>query len=389
VIYLDHAASSYPKPAAVARAMVDYLETAGSPGRSGHRLARRAEEVIWQAREAVVALFGGGEPERVIFTINATAALNTALHGLLEPGDRVLTSEFEHNSVIRPLHELVRGGVQWTRVPAAPASPLDLSVLAAELAAGNVRLVAMTHASNVTGAVAPLREVRDLARSYGAVLILDASQTVGHHPVRFDDADVVVFSGHKGMLGPQGTGGMYVSDRVAIRPLLRGGTGGRSESPEQPRWLPYALESGTRNGVGVAGLGAAVRHILELGVPAVVEREQSLRARFVDAVAELPGVRTWDRGGAESVGVVSLTIDGLAPTTAASMLEDRHEVLIRAGLHCAPAAHRALGTAPSGTVRFSISHQNTFAEVAQAADAVAQVAASTRRAVAASAEQAR
>ncbi|MEU0479231.1 aminotransferase class V-fold PLP-dependent enzyme [Streptosporangium sp. NPDC006013] len=379
MIYLDHAATSLPKPPVVVTAMQSYLETAGNPGRSGHRPARAAEEAIWDARRAVADLLSGDEPDRVIFTVNATTAMNTALNGLLGPGDRVLTSAFEHNSTVRPVHALTAREVSWTVVPPAPDSPLDLERLEAELARGGVRVVTVAHASNVTGAVIPLKPVHALARHYGAALVVDAAQTVGHLPVHVDDADVMVFAGHKGLFGPQGTGGMYVSDRVVIRPLVRGGTGGRTELRDQPRWLPWALESGTPNGPGVVGLGAAARVLRQQDPGRIRLRERDLYDLLMSGARQVPGVTWHGWPSTESpTPVVSITFAGLSASDASALLEERHDILVRGGLHCAPLAHETLGTAPGGTVRMSLSHLNTEAEVKAAIEGITDVAALAR-----------
>lgn len=360
--------------------MLEHLTGAGNPGRSGHRLARAADESVWQARRAVADLLGADDADRVVFTGGATTALNIAIKGLVRPGDTVVTSSFEHNAVVRPLHALEAAGVTWRPVPPGRSCPVDLDRLEDELRGGRVRLVVLSHASNVTGAVVPLEPVRSLTERYGATLVLDAAQTVGHLPVRADDADVVVFAGHKGLLGPTGTGGMHVGERLAIRPLVHGGTGGRSELREQPRWLPWALESGTPNGAGIAGLGAGVRHLLRTGVAAVRSREIALRDLLVAGLRELPGVIRHEQSSPEQpVGVVSLNIAGMSPSGAAAALDEQHDVLVRGGLHCAPQAHRTLGTMPDGTVRLSVSQLNTEADVTAIVAAVRALAESSAR----------
>ncbi|MEV0135508.1 aminotransferase class V-fold PLP-dependent enzyme [Dactylosporangium sp. NPDC050688] len=375
MIYLDHAATSFPKPAAVMEAMARYLTDAGNPGRSGHRLARAGEETIWNARRAIADLVDGTDPDRVVFAANATAALNTAIKGLVQPGDRILSTAYEHNSVVRPAHALAGSDVTWTPVPPTSDEPVDLDRLEAELRRGGVRVVAVAHASNVTGAVVPLRAVHALTTRYGATLVVDAAQTAGHRPVSVRDADVLVFAGHKGLLGPQGTGGMYVGDHVAIRPLIHGGTGGRSELRDQPRWLPWALESGTPNGVGVAGLAAGVRHVAEHTPEAIADRERTLRAALLDGLRHIEHVTVHEQPSSEApVGVISVTIDGLPAVDAAALLEERHDIMVRGGLHCAPVAHETLGTAAHGTVRLSLSHLNSDTDVKSALEGVAATA---------------
>lgn len=375
MIYLDHAATSYPKPPEVALAMHGYLEFAGNPGRSSHELARSAEAAIWDARQALADLLGATEPDRIVFTLNATMALNMAIKGIVEPGDRVLTSSFEHNSVVRPLHAAGQDGITWTAIPPTADSPIDLDAARAELSAGGVRAICLSHASNVTGSVLPVREVYHLAQRYEAVLVLDAAQSAGHLPVSADLADVVVFAGHKGLWGPQGTGGMYVGEAITIKPSLHGGTGGRSDLPTQPRWLPHALEAGTPNGVGVAGLAAAVRHVGEIGIDEIRKTELTLRERLVSELASVPGAVVHETPTAEPpVGVVSVSLaDGRPVGPVAALLDERHGVCVRSGLHCAPLAHRQIGTFPDGTLRFSVSHLTTEAELDTAVAALSMV----------------
>ncbi len=385
MIYADHAATSYPKPPVVLEAMAKYLETSGNPGRSGHRLAKAGEGMLWEGRRAVADLIGATDPDRIIFNLNATMALNVAIQGLVRPGERVLTSSFEHNSVVRPLHALQQEGVLWTVLRPGPDEPMDLEHLEAELRRGGVRLVVVGHASNVTGAVQPLDTIVRLTHEYGALLLVDAAQTLGHRPVRVEDADVLVFAGHKGLLGPQGTGGMHVSAAAAIRPLLYGGTGSRSESPEQPHWLPDSLEAGTPNGVGIAGLAAAVRYVARQDLSAIEARELRLRQRFVDGVRDLPDVIIHDwPSTAPPAAVVSLTVRGLLSTDAATLLEERHGVLTRGGLHCAFLSHRTLGSPADGTVRFSFASFTTDAEIDGSVNAIRDVARARRLAPAGS-----
>jgi cysteine desulfurase family protein len=374
-IYLDQAATSFPKPPQVPDAIRDYLERAGNPGRSGHKLARAAEDLLWSAREDVASLLSVPDPARVVFTMNATMALNMTLQGLLRPGDRVLTSSFEHNSVVRPLHALEAAGVSWRPVPPSSESPLDLNRLEEALRGDRIRAVVVAHASNVTGAVVPLADIRRLTADHGALLVVDAAQTAGHIPLSVRSADVIACSGHKGLLGPQGTGVLVVGEGVEIKPTIRGGTGGRSEALDQPRWLPYALESGTPNGTGIAGLAAGVRYLMARDLSSVAKQEQLLRERFVAAASAIPKVSVLAQPSpVDPVPVVSLTMDGRMPSTVAELLEERAQVLVRGGLHCAPLAHRTLGTSPAGTVRFGMSHMTTSEEVDTALAALAEIA---------------
>jgi cysteine desulfurase / selenocysteine lyase len=375
MIYLDNAATSYPKPPAVREAICRYLETAGNPGRSGHRMALAGEEQIWNARIQVGQLFGSSKPDRVVFTAGATVALNVAIKGLTRQGDRVLTTAFEHNSVVRPLVAWESRGVRWSAVPPSESAPIDFDLLEREVADPRTRLVVMSHASNVTGAVIPLARVRDIAHRYGALVVADTAQTAGHRCVSHEDADVLVFAGHKGLLGPQGTGGMIVSsDDVRIEPLIEGGTGGRSELRRQPRWLPYSLESGTPNGVGIAGLAAGVAHVQEIGVEAIAEQEHAIRLALAAGLAAIPGVTVYEVSSPEQpVCVVSATLSGMSAADGAALLDERFAVLSRGGLHCAPQAHETLRTIPTGLIRFSPSYRTTNQEIQMTLDAVREI----------------
>ncbi|MEQ4725167.1 aminotransferase class V-fold PLP-dependent enzyme [Nonomuraea sp. B19D2] len=375
MLYLDQAATSHPKPPQVVEAMQSYMALGGNPGRSGHAMATAAEETIWQARESAAELFGAADASRVVFTLNATMALNMVIKGLPRRGARVLTSGFEHNSVARPVHALASEGISWTIISGDSDNPVDLNQMEAELAQGDVHLVVVAHGSNVTGAVAPLEEISSLCSHYGAFLLVDAAQTAGHIPLRVGATDLIVFSGHKGLLGPQGVGGLVLgSESPSIEALITGGTGGRSELMEHPRWLPNALEAGTPNGVGIAGLAAGIAHVKAVGFDAISGQERSIREAFVSKLeaADRDLCYRWP-SSARPMPVVSVRIPGLRSGEAAALLEERYQILVRGGLHCSPLAHRSLGTLGDGTVRVSFSHQNTPAEAQQVADAILEL----------------
>jgi cysteine desulfurase family protein len=357
VIYLDNAATSFPKPPAVAESIVDFLEhSAGNPGRSGYALAMVAQTVVAATRRQLASLFGVPDPARIVFALNATDALNTALWGLLRPGDRVVTTSIEHNAVARPLHALAERGVEVTRVACAPDGTLDLDDLDRALRSAAVRLVAMCHASNVVGTILPVREAAQRAHEHGALFLLDAAQTAGvlSIDVREMRLDLLAFPGHKALLGPTGTGGLYVAPGVRLLPLRQGGTGTRSEEERQPEELPEALEAGTLNTVGIAGLGAALRYLQERGQQAIRAHEVALTTRLIDGLRDIPGLRTHGTGNPErQVATVSVTLEGWEPADVAAALDSSFGIAVRSGLHCAPLAHRTLGTFPRGTVRLS------------------------------------
>lgn len=380
MIYLDHAATSWPKPPEVTQAMVHFMTQVGAnPGRSGHRLSVQAARIVYAAREAVAELFHAPDPLRVVFGLNVTEALNLALRGLLHPGDHVVTSSMEHNSVMRPLRALERQGVEVTQVRCSPEGALDPADVAAAIRP-HTRLIALNHASNVVGTLLPVAEVGRIARQRDLLLLVDAAQTGGTYPIdmQADQIDLLAFTGHKGLLGPTGTGGLIVGERVDIgrlEPLQRGGTGSRSEYEEQPDFLPDAYESGTPNVVGLAGLAAGVRWILERGVAAIRAHEVALTQRLIDGLRGLPGAVVYGSLDAGlQTATVSFNIQGLEPSEVGLRLDEEWEIMCRVGLHCAPAAHKTIGTFPAGTVRFGLGAFNTAGEVDAAVAAVAALA---------------
>jgi cysteine desulfurase/selenocysteine lyase len=380
VIYFDNAATSWPKPPGVAQAMVHFLDEVGAnPGRSAHRLSVQSARIVYAAREAVARLFNAPDPLRVVFGHNVTEALNLALRGLLCPGDHVVTSSMEHNSMMRPLRALQRQGVELTVVRCAPDGALDPAHVQAALRP-HTAMIALNHASNVVGTLLPVAQVGRIARQHGALLLVDAAQTGGAYPldVQADGIDLLGFTGHKSLYGPMGTGGLIVGPRVdesRLEPLKRGGTGSRSEHEEQPDFLPDMCESGTLNVVGLAGLEAGLRWVLERGVEAIRAHEVALTNRLVGGLRDVPGVTVY--GGLDGecqTATVSFNLAGMAPSEVGLRLDEAHGILCRVGLHCAPAAHKTLGTFPAGTVRFGLGAFNTLEEVDAAIKAVCQLA---------------
>lgn len=405
MIYLDHAATSWPKPPEVLAAMRDFLERAGgNPGRSGHRLSVEAGRIVYDAREAVAELFNAPDPLRVIFTLNATHAINIALHGLLRPGDRIVTSGIEHNAVMRPLRAMedphvparpgsagraggtleVPGtwaaGIDLALIPCAPDGTLDLAA-AERLITPGTRLVVLNHASNVMGTILPVAQVAELAHRAGALLLVDAAQTAGAVPIDMQalGIDLLAFTGHKALLGPPGTGGLVIGERVdtaEMEPLLRGGTGSRSEFEIQPEECPDKFESGTPNGVGIAGLGAGIRYVLRHGVEAIRAHEIALAQALAEGLAAIPGVTVYGPADPhQRTATVSFTVAGRRVSEIGLRLDEEHDVLCRVGLHCAPAAHRTIGTFPEGTVRLAAGFSTTLEEAEQAVAAVARIVA--------------
>ncbi len=384
VIYLDNASTSWPKPPAVLEETARFLrEDAANPGRGAHAMAHAAAAVVDRARRALARLVGAPNPTRVVFTHNATDAINLALKGLVGPGDRILTSSLEHNAVVRPVASLRgRRGVLWEVVPSGADGTIDLDALDACLQARPTRLIAISHASNVSGAIQPIGEVARRAHRHGARILVDAAQTAGVVPidVAADEIDLLAVSGHKGLLGPTGTGALVIGTDLEreLTTVREGGTGSRSEDYDQPRELPERFEAGTVNAVGLAGLAAGLAWLEERGVAALGADEDALGERLAAGLGAIDGVAVLGRDGpapsAGRVGVVSFTVAGFDPQEVAGILDERFSIASRAGLHCAPLAHRTLGTFPAGTVRLSVGPFTTEAEVDAAVAAVGEIA---------------
>ena len=379
MIYLDNAATSWPKPPEVVRAMSGFIETAGgNPGRSGHRLSIRAGRIVYEAREALAELFNAPDPLRVVFTPSATYAINLALLGLLHPGDRVVTTSIEHNAVMRPLRALEQRGVRLVIVFFFADGTLDPLALRRTVVPGT-RLVVMTHASNVMGTILPVAEAARIAHERGALFLVDAAQSAGVLPIdmRSLGIDLLAFAGHKGLMGPPGTGGLVIGegvDEAQIEPLVRGGTGSRSEFELQPDFLPDKYESGTSNGVGIAGLGAGVRFVREQGIESLRAHEMELTNQLVEGLGSIPGVTVY--GPLEAgrrTAVVSFGVAGRQVSELGMRLDEEYGVLCRVGLHCAPAAHRTMGTFPHGTVRLAPGPFNTAGEMRKVLEAIERI----------------
>ena len=376
-IYFDNAATSWPKPPEVRASLDAYFgEGGGNPGRSGHRMSIAAARIVEETRDRLSRLLHVEDPARIAFTKNATEALNVAIYGSLGPGDHVVTTSIEHNSVMRPLRDLEARGVEVTIIPCAPDGMLEPDDVRGALRP-STRLLITVHGSNVTGTLLPIGEIARFARSAGVPYLVDASQTAGAIPIDVEDlgVDMLAFTGHKGLLGMTGTGGLYVRDGVDIVPLMRGGTGSRSDSEFQPDFMPDALESGTLDMAGLAGLGAGVDHILDMGVDAVERHERELVQRFVDGAAEIQGVVEYGpKDVSRRCGVLSFNVGGLSCSDVGMVLDRDFEIMSRVGLHCAPGAHRTIGTFPVGTVRFGFGIYNTMDEVDGALEAIREIA---------------
>ena len=375
MIYMDNAATTLRKAPGVIEAVTAAMKTAGNAARGAHGPALEAAGIVYDAREKLAALLGCPRADHVIFTANATQALNTAIYGLLGPGDRAVTTDLEHNSVLRPLYALQDQGMALDILPADRQGRIRYEALEALLP--GAKALVCTHASNLTGNALDLGRLAELAHRNGALLIVDAAQTAGSIPIDMTKlgVDLLCFSGHKGLLGPQGTGGLCIRPGVELRPLLRGGSGVRSHDRAQPPEYPTRLEAGTHNAHGLAGLGAAADWLLREGVEKLCAREQELTRRFYEGVLSIGGVTVygdfsvWPRGS-----VVALNVGDLDSSAAADALYTDYGIAVRAGAHCAPRLHDALGTAERGAVRFSFSPFTTEEEIDAAAAAVRELA---------------
>lgn len=376
MIYLDNAATTLHKPPQVEQAMLDALRTAGNPGRGAHEPTLHASRLVYAARCAAAKLLNAPDPSCIAFTANATQALNTALGGLFRPGDHIITTVCEHNSVLRPLYRLRENGMSLSFTTADEKGRLQYDQWEGFLRP-ETRALVVTGASNVTGNGTDLARAAEFAHRHGLLLIADAAQTAGELPLNVQvlGIDVLCFTGHKALLGPQGTGGLYVRPGLSVRPLVVGGSGVHSFDEQHPAQMPTALEAGTLNVPGLAGLCAGVEWILAQGVETLARREQALTVLFYERIRDLPNVKIYgDPEMTPRAPIVSLNIGDEDSARIADILWEEYGICVRAGAHCAPLMHKALGTAEQGTVRFSFSHFNTEAEVLQAAAAVRELA---------------
>ena len=374
--YLDNAATSWPKPEAVYRAVSRFMRRVGAtPGRGGHRREEEAARIADDARGALAQLFNAPTPSGVIFTLNATQAINMALKGILQPGNHVITSSIEHNAMWRPLKALERRGVAVTAVPCAADGTLAPADVEAAVRPAT-RLIALQHASNVLGTILPVAEIGLIARSHGILFLVDAAQTAGAYPIDMATMgiDLLAFAGHKGLYGPHGTGGLVVRPGVTLETWVEGGSGSKSELETMPEELPLRLEAGTQNAAGIAGLLAGVRFVLKEGVLRIREHEMALTALLIAALRDVPGLTVLGPADlTRRTAVVSMVINGYVPDQLAAVLDQVFDVTTRAGLHCAPQAHRAAGTLEYGALRFSPGYFNTAEEIDYAVQSLQNV----------------
>lgn len=376
MIYLDNAATTIHKPATVGEAMLAALNGWGNSSRGVHDSSLQAARGVFGARQRVARFFGCPRPDQVVFTANVTESLNVAINGLIRPGERVVTTALEHNSVLRPLFKLQdEQGIDLAIAPADAQGILDYAALQRLITPGT-KAVVCTHASNLTGNLVDIARISAWAHSVGALVIVDAAQTAGTRRVNMAElgADVLCFTGHKGLLGPQGIGGLCMLAGLPWRPFKVGGTGVQSYSRTQPEQLPTLLEAGTLNGPGIAGLVAALDFLENLGVDAVERHELELTRLFYRGVKDLPGVMVYGDFSGARAGIVALNVGDCDAGSVADALGEEFGIATRAGAHCAPLMHQALGTQERGAVRFSFSWYTTVAEVEQAVEAVRALA---------------
>ena len=376
MIYLDSAATSYHKPDGVARAVAEAISHMGNPGRGAHEASLDASRVVYGTREKMAGLFGVEEASQIVFTANSTESLNIAIQGLADPGDHVITTVMEHNSVLRPLYLCQQRGVSLTILPFSAAGTVTPKAIEAVIRS-NTRMIVCTHGSNLTGDLNDLEAIGRVCKKHHLLFVVDASQTAGVFPIQMDsmNIDVLCFTGHKSLMGPQGTGGMCVRKGVRIRPLLVGGSGIDSYSKIHPQVMPTALEAGTLNAHGIAGLSAALDFIKKVTPDVIRQREEELTRRFVCQIKSIPGVKLY--GNYEQfprAPILSLNILDYDSGEIADVLAQDYGIMTRAGAHCAPLMHEALGTKSQGAVRFSFSYFNTEEEIDQAANAIRELA---------------
>jgi cysteine desulfurase family protein len=367
-VYLDNAATSYPKPQGMTESVKKFMDEVGtSSGRGAYRKALDADGMVFTTRKSLAELFNIEDPSRICFTSNVTEALNLAIYGFLEDGDRVLTSGLEHNSVWRPLCRMrEERNIDLVKIECDPNGDLDFDFYQREIKLG-AKLVVMLHASNVIGTILPISEIGKVAHEHGAIFLVDSAQTAGVLPidVEKDNIDMLAFTGHKSLMGPMGTGGLYIREGIDLRPLIEGGTGGQSILERQPEELPERFEAGTLNVPGIVGLGVAVEFILKEGLKKIRAHEKKLTHQLLKGLYEIANVKIYGPRDVEKiVGVISINIEGVEPQEVGYVLDEVYGIMVRTGLHCSPLAHKTIGTIDCGTLRISPGYFNTDEDIA-------------------------
>ena len=376
VIYMDNAATTMHKPKTVIDAVVAAMSSMGNAGRGANEASLSASRIIYDTRERLAKLFGAENPKQIVFTMNSTESLNIAIKGLIEPGDHVITTMLEHNSVLRPLYEMEERGAKLTIIKADKQGNFSLEDMEAAITP-KTKAIVCTNGSNLTGNYVDVAAVGEMAHRHGVLLIVDASQTAGVFPIDVQkmNIDVLCFTGHKGLLAPQGTGGLYVREGLTVQPLLSGGSGVQTYNKKHPVEMPTALEAGTLNGHGIAGMNAALAYLEETGIDTIREREQELMWKFYEGVKDIPNVTVYgDFSTKNRCAIVALNIGDYDSAEVSDELLTEYGISTRPGGHCAPLAHEALGNVEQGAVRFSFSHYNTDEEIETAIRAIEELA---------------
>lgn len=375
MIYMDNAATTMHKPECVIEAVLAAMHSMGNAGRGAHAASLDASRTIYGTREELANFFHAESPKQIVFTSNSTESLNTAIRGTIEAGDHVITTEMEHNSVLRPLYDLADHGVEVTILPADEMGMICYDDFEKEIRP-NTKAIVCTNGSNLTGNMIDVKRVGEIAKKHGLLFIVDASQTAGVYEIDVQDMqiDILCFTGHKGLLGPQGTGGMYVRSGLSVKPLKCGGSGVDTYNTHHPKEMPTALEAGTLNGHGIAGLGAGVGYIVENGIDKLREKELDMMWKFYNGVKDIPGVKVYgDFQTKRRCPIVALNIGDYDSSEVSDELLMTYDISTRPGAHCAPLMHKALGTVEQGAVRFSFSHFNTDEEVEIAIKAIEEL----------------
>lgn len=376
MIYMDNAATTMHKPKEVIDAVVEAMSSMGNAGRGASEAALSASRIIYDTRDRLAKLFGAEDARQIAFTSNSTESLNIAIKGILNPGDHVITTVLEHNSVLRPLYEMEKKGVELTIIGCDEKGMPDLTAME-DAVKENTKMIICTNGSNLTGNYVDVSVIGEMAHRHGLIFTVDASQTAGIFPIDVQkmNIDILCFTGHKGLLGPQGTGGIYVKEGIQLRPLKTGGSGIQTYNKEHPVQMPTALEAGTLNGHGIAGLHAALGYLGKEGIDNIRKRENELMWRFYNGVKDVPGVKIYgDYSQMERCAIVTLNIGDYDSSEVSDELLMEYDISTRSGGHCAPLMHEALGTVEQGAVRFSFSHYNTEEEVDTAIKAIHELA---------------
>lgn len=377
MVYFDNAATTYPKPDIVyERIMTAMKDYGANPGRSGHKMALKASRGIFETRELIGKLFNISNPLNIILTFNATESLNLGIKGLLKPGDHVITTSMEHNSVLRPIKYMEQFGIENTIVKCDNKGRLKVSDIEKSIK-NNTKLIVNTHVSNLTGTIMPIADIGKIARDKGIVYMVDAAQSAGVYDIDVEEMniDLLAFPGHKGLLGPQGTGGLYIRDNIELTGLFQGGTGSASHSLDQPNIFPDKYESGTTNAPGIIGLGAGIKFIFEKGIENIRIYEEELTKHFIEEASKIDGIILYGPCNVQDQGaVVSLNIKDADSSEVSYILDEEYDIAVRPGLHCAPLAHETIGTLEQGVVRFSFGIFNTHDEIEYAIKALKEIA---------------